>query len=135
MYTMYLCGAIFMYRPVCVVICTDCQQDVVADLKMELQSLRMEVRKLHSSLQGKTKPTLKPSLKTPREDEGTFVLNAVVNLDYYPAFYPAGTAYSPGCDALITLEYSNSILLPRGYYKMYDNTTHTAKYVYCGLIP
>ena len=112
---------------------------------MELQSLRMEVRKLHSSLQGKTKPTLKPSLKTPQKPQQDFqyqefyVLNTIINLDYYPPVLGQPSSSGPACEALATLQGELTshlgVYLPDGYYKAYDNTTDSFSYVYCSFYP
>ena len=110
---------------------------------MELQNLRMEVRKLHSSLQGKTKPTLKPSLKTPQKPQEfqyqeLYNLNTMINLDYYPPVFSQPSSQGPACKAVAPLEADMSnqgILLPDGYYKAYDNTTDSFSYVYCSFYP
>ena len=103
---------------------------------MELQNLRMEVRKLHSSLQGKTKPTLEPSLKTPQkpqqEYQVSYNLNTMINLDYYPSVVSQPSSFGPACEAMEWLNgRQEGIYLPNGYYKAYNNTTDSFSYVYC----
>ena len=116
-----------------IVISTDSQQDAMAELKLELQKLKMEVRKLRSGFQGRSKPTLK--LETQQNTEfvsSSFVTNAVINLDFYPPvkFYNMPYPPAPACRVLGVFQ-SLDTLLPVGYYKAYDNTTGSFSYVYC----
>ena len=105
----------------------------MAELKIELQKLKMEVRKLHSSFQfqGRSKPTLKPEMQQNSEQlSDSFVTNAVFNLDFYPPVKTHLASLPPACLALDVFRTAVS-RLPYGYYKAYDNTTDSFSYVYC----